>query len=98
MRWHLRVSANTTIVSEVITAMKPSIVNVGALDSDYFSVSLSNGHIMLFRLVELAKEPDFAALMQTKSYDNPKTDGERLYWTVDGPSLYFEEIMKLAVG
>ena len=78
--------------------MKPSTVNVGAFDSDYFSVSLSNGQILLFTLAALSSEPAFVALMQTKAYDNPKTDGERLYWTTDGPSLYFDEIMKVAVG
>jgi len=78
--------------------MKPSIVDVGALDGDYFSVSFSNGHLILFRLAELIRKPDFAALMKSKTFEKPKTDGEKLYWTTDGPSLYFDEIMKVAVG
>ena len=78
--------------------MKPSIIDVGALDGDYFSVYLSNGHVLLFRIGGRICEPAFAKLMKSKTFDHPKTDGERLYWAKDGPSLYLDEIVQLVVG
>lgn len=75
----------------------PSIVDVGALDNNYFCIYLSNGHFVIFNLAKLAVKPAFAALISSKAISKPKTDGERLYWTTGGPSLYFDDIMKMAM-
>lgn len=75
----------------------PTIVSVGALDEDFFYITLSNGHSILLGLAGLIDEPAFAALIEHKLFDKPKTDGMRLYW-VDGPSLYFDKIMEMTVS
>jgi len=76
----------------------PAIVRVGGFVGDYFSVDLSNGHSVTIPLAGRIHEPAFVALIENKTFDRPKTDGKRLYWTDDGPSLYFNEILETAVG
>jgi hypothetical protein len=74
-----------------------SIKFVGALDSGYFSIYLSNENIILIGLRVRIREPAFAALMESKAFDKPKTDGKRLYWTTNGPSLHLDEIIAMVV-
>ena len=93
--------------NEVITAMwnkqrekveTPLITSVGGYEKGCFSIILSNGHSILFRIDTRIREPAFAELLESEACYNPKTDGERLYWTTGGPSLCFEEIIEMAVG
>lgn len=72
----------------------PTIVRVGALDSDYFDVDLSNGHTILLGLGDRINEPIFAKLIERGLFDRPQTDGERLYW-VEGPSFTVAEIFAM---
>ena len=76
---------------------KVTIEDVCALDGDYFSVYLSNKNVILIWLGERMREPAFTALVKIKAFDKPQTDGERLYWTADGPNLCVDEIMEMAV-
>lgn len=82
------------MIRKSIEGELPTIVRVGALDSDYFNVDLSNGHIILLGLGDLIEEPAFAKLIESRLFDRLQTDGKRLYW-VDGPSFTVAEIFDI---
>jgi hypothetical protein len=77
--------------------MDIKITDVESHDEDSFSVTLENGHSFIFGLGELICEPAFVALTESEEFDEPRTDGTRLYWR-DGPSLSFDEIMTALAG
>jgi hypothetical protein len=73
---------------------KTTIVRVGALDGDCFSVTLSSGHTILLELSHRVNEPRFSELIQRGVFDKPGTDGKNLFWP-DGTSLALSEILDM---
>ncbi len=72
----------------------PTILNVGALEGDCFSVSLDNGHTILLELADETERFPFNELIKRELFDKPQTDGTRLFWQ-DGTSLSIEQIFEL---
>lgn len=70
------------------------IIQVDTYDGDCFGVRLSSGHTILLELGGRIREPAFIALIERGIFDQPQTDGERLYWP-GGPSFTLEEIIAM---
>jgi hypothetical protein len=57
-------------------------------------VDLDNGASVITYLDSKASEPLFCDIAMGKCLDQPKTDGERIYWE-NGANLSFQEIMDM---
>ncbi len=72
----------------------PTILSVGALEGDCFSITLDNGHTILLELADEIERFPFNELIKSNLFDKPKTDGARLFWA-DGTSLSIAQIFEL---
>lgn len=73
------------------------ITSVGALDGDTFGITLESGHTILLELGDRIHEPAFAALIESRDFCKPYTDGEKLYWP-GGMSLTLKEILDMLLS
>ena len=73
---------------------QPKIIRVEAYDDDVSGITLESGHTILLELGHRIREPAFAALVQSGSFCNPRTDGRKIYWA-DGTFITLEEILKM---
>ncbi|MGD9663307.1 MAG: hypothetical protein AB7U63_18830 [Porticoccaceae bacterium] len=80
------------------TAMEQSkIRRVEAFDGDAFGITLESGHTILLELGQRIKEPAFAALIDSRDFCKPYTDGEKLCWP-GGMSLTLQEILEMLLS
>lgn len=73
------------------------IINVGAFDGDTFGITLESGHTILLELGNRVREPAFAALIESRDFCKPYTDGKGLCW-LGGTSISLEIILEMLLS
>lgn len=73
------------------------IIDVGALDGDTFGITLESGHTILLELGDRIHEPAFAALIKSRDFCKPRTDGEKIYWP-GGMCITLKEILGMLLS
>lgn len=80
------------------TSMEQSrIVRVEAFDGDTFGITLESGHTVLLELKHRIKEQAFAALIESRDFCKPYTDGKAICWP-GGVSITLEEILEMLLS
>ena len=85
------------MVSEQTAMEQSRIVRVEAFDGDTFGVTLESGHTVLLELERRIKEPAFAALIESRDFCKPYTDGKAICWP-GGVSITLEEILGMLLS
>ncbi|WP_333646389.1 hypothetical protein [Lacrimispora sp.] len=73
------------------------IISVSALDGDTFGITLESGHTIFLELRDRIHEPAFAALIASRDFCKPYTDGEKLCWS-GGMSFTLKEILGMLLS
>ena len=80
------------------TSMDESrIVRVEAFDGDTFGITLESGHTVLLELKHRIKESAFAALIESRDFCKPYTDGKAICWP-GGVSITLEKILEMLLS
>lgn len=85
------------MVSEQAAMEQSKIVRVEAFDGDTFGVTLESGHTVLLELGRIIREPAFAALIESRDFCKPYTDGKAICWP-GGTTISLEEILGMLLS
>ena len=85
------------MVSEQTAMEQSRIVRVEAFDGDTFGITLESGHTVLLELEHRIIEPAFAALIESRDFCKPYTNGKAICWP-GGVSITLEEILGMLLS
>ena len=85
------------MVSEQTAMEQLRIVRVEAFDGDTFGITLESGHTVLLELKHRIKESAFAALIESRDFCKPYTDGKAICWP-GGVSITLEKILEMLLS
>lgn len=85
------------MVSEQTAIEQSRIVRVEAFDGDTFGITLESGHTVLLELEHRINEPAFAALIESRDFGKPYTDGKAICWP-GGVSITLEKILEMLLS
>ena len=83
--------------SEPTAIEQPGIIRVEAFDGDTFGITLESGHTVLLELKHRIKESAFAALIESRDFCKPYTDGKAICWP-GGVSITLEKILEMLLS